>query len=359
MATELLAFTLGPSPKGATSMKILHFSLYASTIAIAAALLAGCGGSGSQTPATPVPPPTQSPGPNSKDLLYISTPGKPHVLVYNYKTHARVGELLYFNQPEGQCVDAAGDVWITDQGLGVVREYAHGATHWMKVLGAKRVGGPIGCSISPSGDLAVSVNGEFGGNILVFKNASGKPTLYANKHCQNPASPGYDDKGNLYLEGYKFIHSYEVGHICELPAGGNALEVVPFEQQNGSGEVQLTGGDSVMWDGRHIVVTQLVEPMRLYITNKLPGGGLKVDSVTRLSDSNCQSGVLTPQVFFVGTKNGPLNHEQATVALAGNTLDLGSCNSHFNAWSYPAGGNEIWSVNVYYAFGESVSLASS
>lgn len=41
-----------------------------------------------------------------------------------------------------------------------------------------------------------------------------------------------------------------------------------------------------------------------------------------------------------------------------NEFPFEPCYDDFNAFAYPAGGRQLWSLNVRYAFGESVSLVS-
>jgi hypothetical protein len=289
----------------------------------------------------------------SEDLLYISDISTDTVLVYSYKSHAQVGQLTGFGEPYGQCVDAKGDVWITDISGSVIDEYAHGGSSPLKTLTANR---PVGCSVSPDGDLAVSSGYGSRSGVLVFKGASGKPASYTNADCVSPASPGYDDKGNLYVEGLEFINSYSIGNLCELPAGGTSLGVVSLLRHSGHKAVAFNGEGSVMWDGKHMTVTLTLDQTKLAITTELSNGDLKVARKTTLVDSNCDGGNELRQVFLVGKKNTPENHSEATVAVAGNEIPNGSCYFDFNAFAYPAGGTQEWSLTVRYAYGESVSL---
>ena len=172
---------------------------YALAIGAAAALLAGCGGSQPPIGAQGVMPQSHAatthvdrggswmlPEASSEALLYISNTVSTTVSVYSYPSHYLVGTLTGFTHPEGQCVDANGDVWITDRASLV--EYAHGGSSPMRTLGIKQGAGALGCSVAPNGDLAVSAAVEDGPShirwvILVFKGASGNPSTYANSKC--------------------------------------------------------------------------------------------------------------------------------------------------------------------------------
>jgi hypothetical protein len=304
----------------------------------------------------------------SEDLLYVSDISTDTVLVYSYKTRAQLGQLTGFGEPYGQCVDASGDVWITDVADRVVDEYAHGGSTPLKQLSAS-LGEPVGCSVSPNGDLAVSSDSSLQAlkhhalpfstqsGVLVYKNASGSPVSYTNADCDDPASPGYDDKGNLYAEGEEFLsYSNVKGNVCELPAGGTALGVIPFLRRDGKKQVGPIGDGSIMWDGEYLMVTLALDQTRLVEAKELTNGSLQVVRGMRPLDSDCEWGNELRQVFVVGKKNTPVNRSRATVAVAGNELTLGSCYDDFNAFAYPAGGRQLWSLDVRYAFGESVSL---
>ncbi|MFY9737602.1 MAG: hypothetical protein WAK11_00990, partial [Candidatus Cybelea sp.] len=149
-------------------MKLSDFRRYALSSCVAIAMLAACGGSQPPIGAPGAMPLTTAvatradrgkswmfPQAKSEDLLYISDISTDTVLVYSYKTRAQLGQLTGFGEPYGQCVDASGDIWITDVADRVVDEYAHGGSTPLKQLSAS-LGEPVGCSVSPNGDLAVS-----------------------------------------------------------------------------------------------------------------------------------------------------------------------------------------------------------
>jgi hypothetical protein len=93
-----------------------------------------------------------------KRLLYMSDGTNAVVDIYDYDTGKLVGQLAGFKEPDGQCIDAAGDIWISDYEAQAMIEYARGATRVLKKLSAQNR--PYDCSISPSGDLAVSADGS-------------------------------------------------------------------------------------------------------------------------------------------------------------------------------------------------------
>ena len=177
-------------------------------------------------------------------LLYVSSVGDGSVDVYDYKTGKQYGQLTGLQYPYGQCVDRAGNVYVTQFFGAAVTEYAHGATSPMRTISGPSY--PIGCSIDPStGNLAVSswidaYGSTQCGGVWVYPDASGTPTLYTDpKICQGYWPPGYDPDGNLFVEV-----DGPPSYLEELPRVGSALV-----------ELSLRGGvihlpTSVMWHGR-------------------------------------------------------------------------------------------------------------
>ena len=294
-----------------------------------------------------------------KQLLYVSVGTANDVYVYDYKTGEQVGLLTGFDQPQGQCVDAVGNVWITNFGdpstSGYAVEYAHGG---ITVLSKLSVGGPsMGCSIDPtSGNLAVATAwGGNGAELVVFKNASGVPAVSTDPFCDSMNSPAYDDKGLLYVEGYGCTDGSGCGqHVCTL--------------QNGlmTTDVNIHDGGGMMWDGKYMTLSDTV--------NKHHRGKIHQETViyqmaedshgnlTRVGETvlSCHgrrirqpsSPPLEQQPFIVGSTNTPITKRQGNVVVFANKL----CPQNFNYWSYPSGGKALRSLHLP-STGESVSFA--
>jgi hypothetical protein len=350
-------------------MNALRLDRYTLTAITLSALLTGCGGTQN---ALSVAPSSVTPNiahashgtswmlPEAKNdaLLYMSSPGGT-VYVYSYPAYQQVGSLTGFYQPAGQCVDAKGDVWITD-GTGLV-EYAHGASSPTRQITIEN-GGAVGCSVAPNGDLAVTAGIETSPShervfILVYKGATGTPAEYANQKCKRMGSPGYDDHGNLYVEGLHTKENRGYGYknesaVCELPSGSAThLRKVLF----GAGGVNIShlGPASVMWDGKYLVFTDVLSNTRLYRTKESSNGDLQIVSYTTLGGEGTCGYDRSYNVFLVGIANPPVNHHEAKVALSSGLYPF--CSSTFDAWKYPAGGSPSWSIEGYYT-GESVSF---
>jgi hypothetical protein len=308
-------------------------------LSVTFALLAGC--DGSEPPIGAPGTMSQSPAiaqhaargkswtlPGAKNitaLVYASDVGS--VNVYDYKTGVQVGSLDGFNNPYGQCVDKHGDVFLTTSigSVGAILEYEHGGSSPIQTLNTD--GHPIGCSINPvNGDLAAN-NGLPGGgsDVQIWKGASGNPTSYANQtDCGEMWPPGYDDKGNLYIEAGS-------NTVCELPAGSTNIIKVPFDH-----EIGFPGG--VVWDGKYLTFGDQ-ESGNGYTTAiyqvKRRGNSLHLVGITKLKDDRCGYTSFIP--FIVGAKNTPANHKQGTVVLGGNQ----GCDykgTPIRYWQYPRGG---------------------
>jgi hypothetical protein len=329
-------------------MIISRLILAAVNLATVIIVLAGCGGSRTQAGIAALPqvvnssgqvgrpdPSWMLPGAKNEDLLYLSSSPDHSVLVYSYKRHKQLGVLNGFKDPRGQCVDSSGDVWITS-GQKVV-EYAHGGTKLIKDFTIIHGVTALGCSVAPNGDLAVSTyvrhSRHYDWSIVVFKDARRGQVEYRTPHrCQHIRSPGYDDAGNLYVEAY-YVYQNQYGsyesksEICELPSGSNHIRVVSFR-----GPKRETPSDAaVMWDGKYMVLASRFE--RLYITEEMPNGDLKPVAHSDLEDTHCRSNGTSVAIFFlVGSKNPPLNNEQANAAVAPNLSDY--C-VDVDRWSYP------------------------
>jgi hypothetical protein len=191
------------------------------------------------------------PGAKDENLLYVADDGV-GVIVYSYSPSPfkYVGLLAEPQFPEGECVDSAQDVFITDDsvdGSGGIFEYAHGGTSPIAILGDPYAV-PQHCSIDPTtGNLAVVgypyVGDSYG--VAIYKNARRKPTFYASSF--EVYDCGYDDKGNLFIDGEVLS-----GHLdfAELPKGGTTFSNITLNQS-------FRAGGGIQWDGKHLAVGDL------------------------------------------------------------------------------------------------------
>lgn len=257
-------------------MGILRSLWHKACITATAAALAACGYPSAQLPLAPgaehaaswMSPAAASAG----SLLYISDAQAFDVYVYTFPELKLTGVLTGFDRPEGECSDAKGDVWITNnQGEDILR-YHHGGTKVVSVL-TDPLGFPAGCAIDPStGDLAVTNLFDFSGNggVLIYKKAVGTPRAYTNPRQVYYYLDGYDDKGNLYVSGKSSSGAYS---LSVLAHGKHAMSTVSI---NGAklvfpGTVVWTGSSLLLGDQRcrHVKTSCLYEAVVAQTTARI------------------------------------------------------------------------------------------
>lgn len=280
-----------------------------------AATLAGCGGSQSPIAGTePMPRSikvaTRADDGRSwmnadaarHDLLY-ATDGVSNVYVYTYPQGRHVGTLTGFIDPRGECVDAAGDVYVVSSNGGkgsaqsaIVKEYAHGSKKPMETLMANHSGS--GCAVDPgTGDVAVvgswDYYGEYLGALSTYtKSGEGIITTYT-RSFNAFSFCSYDDQGNLYLSSVRGSND-EV--LARLPADTNeGLEPINVSVALYSYNAPV----SVQWDGTHVTAssTPYRSPVKLYRLSILGSSATVVGTTTLGSRSNVRK---TSQVWIQG-----------------------------------------------------------
>lgn len=327
--------------KGAEQVSIPHFDRNALGYCVAFAMLAGCSG-GPQSRLAPsgpseIPAATSSamqgsatvahPNPNrswmapdakTKDLLYVTNGGYNGVLVYSYPQYKLVGTLtggLFF--PDGVCTDKKGDVWIVNNTAEEIVEYEHGGTTQIATLSDPGYY-PTICSVDPTtGNLAVANKQMIGsspepGNLAIYAHAKGTPTLYKDSELFQVWFCGYDDTGNLYIDG---TQGYSVTFgFAELPKGKKKLTNIALK----GGTIYFPG--KILWDGKHVVVGDQSYQNKYPYTSGIyqtTGAGGKIVGTTPLTGSSDVAG------FWI----------------AGNTViapDIGR--EDIRLYKYPAGG---------------------
>ncbi len=193
-------------------------------------------------------PSRMDPEATTKTLLYISDAGTNDVYVYTYPQGKLTGTLTGFNSPFGECVDKTGNVWITNAGSSQIIEYAHGGTTPIATLEDPGQA-PAGCSANvKNGDLAVTnlnpTSGGGAGSVSVYKNAQANPTTYSDASLYRPYFLGYDNKGNLFVDG---TNASAVFAYAELPRGKKKFTNITLN-------VSISSPGGVQWDGNYIAV---------------------------------------------------------------------------------------------------------
>jgi sugar lactone lactonase YvrE len=258
------------------------------------------------------------PSTRSHDLLYVADSYNSVVDIYTYPEGKQVGALSGFNLPQGECSDANGNVFITNTNTSQIIEYAHGGTTPIAVLDDPHEN-PVGCAVDlKTGTLAVTnltANGYGGsGSVALYKNARGTPRLYFDPDIYFMFFCGYDNKGNLFVDGQHFGGG---GHGFQL------AELLPHENtfRNIAMPVVVDFPGGVQWDGTDVAVgdQQADVIYRVHVT----GLTASIDGTTPLS-----GGLDVVQFWKEGkVVIGP-------DALAGDAP----------LWRYPAGGSPFKTI---------------
>ncbi len=182
-----------------------------------------------------------------ENLLYVASGGNQSVYVFSYPRAKLVGTLTGFDWPTGLCSDNHGNLFVTDNEGQDIVEYAHGGTVPIATLSDSGYD-PTACSFDPTtGNLAVANSqttqgGSSTGNIAIYANAEGAPTDYADSAMRLYFNCGYDNKGNLFLDG---LDATQSSVFAELPArsGTFANLGLPFYDPG-----------PIQWDGKALAV---------------------------------------------------------------------------------------------------------
>ncbi len=191
----------------------------------------------------------------SKALLYVSDYSyyKNEVDVFSYPAGKLVGTLTTdMLNPDGLCVDKKNDVWVVNNtpNQNDVVEFKHGGTTPIATLGDPSQSA-ISCAVDPTtGNLAVTsgVNLSSGpGAVAVYAHAKGTPQMYSDPKIYEVFWCGYDDKGNLFVDGQP-SNTGNGFQFAELPKGKKTFTNITLK----GGTVNFPG--QIEWDGKYVLV---------------------------------------------------------------------------------------------------------
>lgn len=224
---------------------------------LAGLLLAGCGGSST---GVTMPPATTGASAHqasatSGDLLYGLAHGGPAGWTLRAFTFPG-GQPVSTQRVEasgGLCSDASGNIFIPRaEGID---EYAHGGKHPIETFSDPDANG-FNCAVDPTtGNLAVtnfSRQTSTSGNVAIYKNAKGPPTIYVVPQMYYYESCGYDNNGNLFVDGAaaKTFNAM----LEELPKGSKSFVNITIDKGVYGGPLQ--------WDGQYLAIQG--DPKHIY-----------------------------------------------------------------------------------------------
>ena len=318
-----------PKAIAGTSHETLGLSRSALSIrvALAAALLASCGGS--QPPIAPGAIPQSGPiaahaerggswmlpEAKNKDLLYVATGGDVYVLSYpSGKVVGRLG----VPYASSLCSDRAGDVFVVGGAGQTILEYSHRGK-LLQTLAVYDV--PSSCSVDPTtGNLAVPTYDYSCVYIYPGARSSGVQSI-----CDNyfilVGLCAYDSSGNLFLDGAVAgrHHSY-VPYLAELPKGSTTFNNYRLY----GSRFRYDYYDSINWDGTYVTLSNpsTHSIYRVHISHKV-----KIVGRTRVHG-------------WIGGFGYSLSAGGTQTWLKdGNFIAQWHNGSRLGIWSYPTGGS--------------------
>jgi hypothetical protein len=270
-------------------------------------------------------------------LLYVSDPGANVVNVLTYPNGKRIGKLTGFDQPRGECVDASGNVYITNEGASNILEYAHGGTSPIATIedpGQK----PYDCSVNLN---AGNLTGNFAVvNVGTTSGGPGSVTVYGGRVSGTYKLSKFS---SLAFLGYTHQENVSNLFVDGLDASGNFLCAILEPHSTKFHIVQLPHSvgapGAIWWDGKDIAIGDQNGPSGTTVIDRFSYhfGQLAFVGATPLSASVWQ--------FFPNgsTVIGPYT--------AGTSVGF---------WNYPGGGSPTKVLNFFVApFGAVVSPAPS
>jgi len=268
-----------------------------------------------------------APDAKKADLLYISDLGTGDVYVYSYPEGALEGTLTGFNRPWGLCANKAGKIFVTEQSGFQILEYAHGGTKPLATL--KDPGeDPGGCSVDPTtGDLAVaniSTPATDPGDVAIYKKARGARRAYKEPGISYYEYCGYDNQGNLYVDGMKD----SAFAFAELPKGKHSFLNIGLNEN-------IQYGGSVQWEGTDVAIGD-------YEANVIYQFSISGSSGTETGSTALDGSSYAVQFWVQGSNVVGPNANGANVMF----------------WNYPAGGSPTKTINgLTTPWGVTISMA--
>ena len=253
------------------------------------------------------------PGSSSQDRLYAGAFHGYSIYVFSYPE----GEFAYTLQLKELitgtlCSNSSGDVFVPS-GNEVI-EYAGGSGQ-IATLSERKDYVAYGCSVDPTtGNLAVANENVKGGRgvIAIFAGAQGNPAYYSDSAMDTYWYCGYDDQGNLFVDGQGD------SRFAELPQGSKKFTNI---------SVPVKSFGQIQWDGEYITVaTETAE--RIYRL-KVMGSSARVVSITHLTPSRSST-----QPWIEGN----------TIIRAFSHFRARS--SEIGLWKYPGGGRHHMVIKV-------------
>jgi hypothetical protein len=159
-------------------------------------------------------------------LIFVTDASYGTVNIFSFPYLNLEAVITGFSIPEGECTDRTGNVWMMEDGNNTLVQLSRTGSI-IKTL-ADTAGFPSSCAINPkNGDLAVTNienDGYADGSVSIYKNASGTPTQLTCSGLAEYFFDGFDDNGDLALDGITGNDDYEACYGSESSLSPLAVE---------------------------------------------------------------------------------------------------------------------------------------
>jgi hypothetical protein len=257
---------------------------------------------------------------SGQNLVYAGATSGDAVYAFSYATGALLGKIT---SPAGTiaiedlCSDKSGYLYVTTLSSkleGLMYKYAHGTSGQPIETYHLAYGvAPVGCAVDPrSGDIAVAGralhNGYLSGIAVFQPGGTYEGRGYYNYTISNYYYCGYDDKGNLFVNGQGAGNEM---YLAELRKGATTLTNISLSKT-----ISLSGMGQIQWDGHAMTVEDLTNSAIYRF--QVSGTKATVTGTTRLYGWNFPT----------------------LSSIQGSTLVIptGSSGGSVGYWKYPGGG---------------------
>ncbi len=263
--------------------------------------------------------------PRAARLLFVSDVGTNDVYIFTMPDMNLKGTLTGFNQPQGECSDTHGNIYIANTRASQVLEYSRAGT--LLNTYADKYGYPVGCAVNPlNGNLAVTniVGFRGHGQVLIYASPSSKPMVLTNRKQYSYYFAGYDSRGDLWVDGRTVLKRFILSSC-----GASSCKTIRLH----GGTIHFPG--AVQWDQQEYA-------WALFDQGRCAGGG-------SCSFWASLTGVLVQVTDYETYSGDPVcDLVQGVVAAYGKKYAAGGdyertrCGNangnSVNRWQYPAGG---------------------
>jgi hypothetical protein len=248
-----------------------------------------------------------SPDVRKGNLIYAGGDASSYILAY--PSGKLVGRIAMTSL--GVCADSNGNVYFT--GVGKISEFAHGGKAPIATYVVQ--GNVYACSVDPTtGNIAAVVfcASGCGDSVAVIRPSAGAaPTLYSDRKLPSLLFCTYDDRGNIFVDGYK---GSQFG-IAELPSSATSFTDLTMSQN-------IPAAAQIQWDGHYLAVETRISPEIDQI--RVKGSSAKIVNIVKLRGSGHRA---TQSWIQKGKIAVPTTVDKRAIGIM--------------VWAYPAGGKPI------------------